>query len=276
MPERDRGLDRDTARDWIERWDRQQEESLPDREDRFTALIDAVAGGNRPPGPAGARPRLRSRLAGRPAARPAAARHGHRHRRRPGVARAGPRPPTPAGPGCASSTWTCACPAGPPGWAWTGPRTPRSARPRCTGCTSLNCGPCTPSWRPCSPRAACCSTAITSAGRRRRRPPWPGSTGPCGEREDQRRFPDGHSESWSAWWQAAAADPCAVRSCRRAQPGAGWRRVTTAPSQRSSPPTSQALVEAGFAEVGTLWQRGDNRLLCAVLPGRCRRCCPAG
>ena len=35
-------LDRDTARDWIQRWDRQQEESLPDREDRFTALIDAV------------------------------------------------------------------------------------------------------------------------------------------------------------------------------------------------------------------------------------------
>jgi len=36
------GLGRDTARDWIERWDRQQEESLPDREDRFTALIDAL------------------------------------------------------------------------------------------------------------------------------------------------------------------------------------------------------------------------------------------
>ena len=41
MPE----LDRDTAREWIERWDRQQEESLPDREDRFTALIDAVEEG---------------------------------------------------------------------------------------------------------------------------------------------------------------------------------------------------------------------------------------
>ena len=41
MPE----LDRDAARDWIERWDRQQEESLPDREDRFTALIDAVEEG---------------------------------------------------------------------------------------------------------------------------------------------------------------------------------------------------------------------------------------
>ncbi len=28
----------------------------------------------------------------------------------------------------------------------------------------------------------------------------------------------------------------------------------------------EALSAAGFAEVGTLWQRGDNRLLCAVLP----------
>jgi SAM-dependent methyltransferase len=44
-------LDRDTARDWIERWDRQQEESLPDREDRFTALIDAVEEGAGRPDP---------------------------------------------------------------------------------------------------------------------------------------------------------------------------------------------------------------------------------
>ena len=28
----------------------------------------------------------------------------------------------------------------------------------------------------------------------------------------------------------------------------------------------QQATRAGFAEVGTLWQRGDNRLLCAVLP----------
>ena len=47
MPE----LDRDTAREWIERWDRQQEESLPDREDRFTALIDAVEEGTGRPDP---------------------------------------------------------------------------------------------------------------------------------------------------------------------------------------------------------------------------------
>ena len=35
-------LAQDTALGWIERWERQQEDLLPDREDRFTALIDAV------------------------------------------------------------------------------------------------------------------------------------------------------------------------------------------------------------------------------------------
>ena len=35
-------LDAAAARDWIERWDRQQEVYLPDREERFTALVDAV------------------------------------------------------------------------------------------------------------------------------------------------------------------------------------------------------------------------------------------
>src|SRR5579863_8145343 len=35
-------LDPSAARDWIARWDRQQETYLADREDRFTALIDAV------------------------------------------------------------------------------------------------------------------------------------------------------------------------------------------------------------------------------------------
>ena len=86
MPE----LDRDTAREWIERWDRQQEESLPDREDRFTALIDAVEEGTGRPDPLvldiGCGPgSLAVRLLD-----PAAARHGHRHRRRSGVDDPGP------------------------------------------------------------------------------------------------------------------------------------------------------------------------------------------
>src|SRR4051794_1368277 len=41
----------DVARDWIDRWDRQQEGYLPDREERFTALIDAVEGGTGRPDP---------------------------------------------------------------------------------------------------------------------------------------------------------------------------------------------------------------------------------
>src|ERR1700722_17175869 len=44
-------LDRDAAREWIRRWDLQQEDHLPDREDRFTALIDAVQEGTGGPDP---------------------------------------------------------------------------------------------------------------------------------------------------------------------------------------------------------------------------------
>lgn len=32
----------EAARDWIDRWDGQQQAYLPDREDRFTAMLDAV------------------------------------------------------------------------------------------------------------------------------------------------------------------------------------------------------------------------------------------
>src|SRR5919108_2517984 len=44
-------LDRDAAREWIRRWDLQQEEHLPDREERFTVLIDAVEEGTGRPDP---------------------------------------------------------------------------------------------------------------------------------------------------------------------------------------------------------------------------------
>ena len=45
------GLDRQVALEWIAKWDEQQEEHLPDREDRFTALIDAVEEGAGRPDP---------------------------------------------------------------------------------------------------------------------------------------------------------------------------------------------------------------------------------
>src|SRR5436305_12632444 len=44
-------LDPKVAQGWIGRWDRQQQDYLPDREDRFTALIDAVEEGTGRPDP---------------------------------------------------------------------------------------------------------------------------------------------------------------------------------------------------------------------------------
>jgi len=86
------------------------------------------------------------------------------------------------------------------------------------------------------------------------------------EREEQRRFPGGHGESWTDWWAAAAADPAlaslhADRAARRVD-----AEHHGSPAGRLSVHVD-ALRAAGFAEVGTLWQRGENRVLCGVLPG---------
>jgi len=44
-------VDKDLAAAWIGRWDAQQQEGMPDREERFTALIDAVTEGAGRPDP---------------------------------------------------------------------------------------------------------------------------------------------------------------------------------------------------------------------------------
>lgn len=86
------------------------------------------------------------------------------------------------------------------------------------------------------------------------------------EREQRRRFPGGHGESWTDWWAAAAADP-ALASLH------AERTTRSVESEHHGSPAGRlsvhvgALRAAGFAEIGTLWQRGDNRLLCGVLPG---------
>ncbi|SNS29698.1 class I SAM-dependent methyltransferase [Actinomadura mexicana] len=82
------------------------------------------------------------------------------------------------------------------------------------------------------------------------------------EREQARRFAGDRPEGWDQWWDAIAADP------DLAELPAVARDETTGHHGSESELLSThvaALREAGFEETGTLWQRGDNRLLAALL-----------
>jgi SAM-dependent methyltransferase len=257
-------LDRDTALDWIERWDRQQEESLPDREDRFTALIDAVEEGTGRPdplvldlgcGPGSLAVRLLDRLPRATVigidADPVSLALGQAaYSGRPGLR-------------------LIDLDLREPGWS----ARLNLARPAdaAVSTTALH-------WLPEHDLRAMYAELATVLG--------PGGLLLDGDhftldvkesptlarldlalrqREDQRRFPAGHSESWSAWWEAVAADPLlsghvAERARRRVDAGHHGTESTQLATH------VEALTHAGFAEIGTLWQRGDNRLLCAVLP----------
>ncbi len=84
-------------------------------------------------------------------------------------------------------------------------------------------------------------------------------------RREQRYLSAARIETWEDWWAAVAADPdlAALNAEREA------RNVDTehhgSPAGLLSVQTS-ALRAAGFAEVGVLWQYGYNRLLCGVMP----------
>jgi SAM-dependent methyltransferase len=86
------------------------------------------------------------------------------------------------------------------------------------------------------------------------------------KRQEQRTTPRHAAETWDAWWDAVAADHAL------ADLYAERRRRTVETEHHGSPSGRlalhvEALRAAGFTEVGTLWQYGDNRLLCAVLGG---------
>ncbi len=84
------------------------------------------------------------------------------------------------------------------------------------------------------------------------------------EREERRRAPHGRTETWTGWWEAVQADPVFASLVAE-------RRRRSAESEHHGSPSGrlavhvEALRAAGFTEVGTIWQRGDNRLLCGVL-----------
>ena len=260
MPE----LDRETARDWIKRWDRQQEEGLPDREDRFTVLIDAVEEGTGRPDPLvldlGCGPgSLSVRLLGR---LPQATVIG-----------------VDADPvGLALGLAAYADLPGlrlldldlrVPGWSGhLGLSRPADAAVSTTALHWLL----EPDLRAMYAELA---TVLRPGGLLlngdhfaldpERSPVLARLDLALRQREDQRRFPGGHAESWHAWWDAAAADPGLSRHVAERQ----RRHVDAGHHGTSSTQLAthiDALARAGFAEIGTLWQRGDSRLLCGVLP----------
>jgi SAM-dependent methyltransferase len=246
---------------WIGSWDAQQQEFMPEREERFTALIDAVAegtGGAEPLvldlgcGPGSLSVRLLDRLPGATViavdADPLLLALGR--------AAWGDRP------GLRFADLDLRS----PGWAAElGLNSPVDA---VVSTTALH-------WLPQAALVALYAEVATVLR--------PGGLLLDGDhlREDEaeaptlarlgralvecevRRRPES-GETWSGWWAAVRADP--VLSGLAAQ-----RDERGIEAEHHGSPAGllathvDALHKAGFGEVGTLWQLGDNRLLCGVL-----------
>jgi SAM-dependent methyltransferase len=258
-------LDQKIAQHWIDRWDLQQQHYLPDREDRFTTLIDAVEvqAGRPDPlvldlgcGPGSLSVRLLDRI---PAATVVAVdadpllltlgRTAYRDR-------AGLR--------------FADCDLRTPGWAaQLGLDRPVDAA---VSTTALH-------WLPGPALRALYAELATVLrpgallldgdhfkGDEAATPVIERLSEALIEREEQRRFPQGHQETWTGWWAAVAANPeLADLAARRG-------RLQLDAEHHGSPSAwlathVDALRAAGFGEVGTLWQRGNNRILCAVASG---------
>ncbi|MGH8878915.1 MAG: class I SAM-dependent methyltransferase [Stackebrandtia sp.] len=74
-----------------------------------------------------------------------------------------------------------------------------------------------------------------------------------------RVFGDDRPEDWRQWWDAIAQDPIlaplAVNRHTAAHTGSAAALLST---------HVDALDAAGFSEVGTLWQQGNDRVLCGI------------
>lgn len=77
----------------------------------------------------------------------------------------------------------------------------------------------------------------------------------------QRHFDGDRPEDWGQWWDAVSADPVlspfVTKRATSQHHGSNAGQLQT---------HVDALQEAGFGEIGTLWQHGNNRVLCAVKP----------
>ena len=261
MPEL-KELDPAAARDWITRWDRQQEGYLPDREDRFTAMIDAVqAAAGRPDpliidlgsGPGSLAVRLLARIPGASVvavdADPVTLSLGRAAyaevpglrfhdvdlraagwERELGIDRGRPAD---AVVSTTALHWLTA--------AELGDLYGVVARLLRPGGLFLD-GDHLFLDEEQNPVLARLDKAVEEA-------------------EGRRRFPDGNAEDWTQWWQAAAADSALAGAAAERE-----RRSVHhhGPESKFLAVHVDALRAAGFTETGTLWQRGANRLLAAV------------
>ncbi len=253
---------------WIDRWDAQQQWYMPDREERFTALIDAVeAGAGRDDplvldlgcGPGSLAVRLLGRM---PAARVVAVdadplllalgRAAYAARPRLRFAEQDLRAPGWAGALALDRTADVAVST--TALHWLRPDALRSMYAELTtvlrpGGLLLD-GDHLKEDQAAVPTLARLDEALVERMGRRHT----GGAEP-GEHED-----------WAAWWQAATTD------AELAGPAADRERLGLSEDHHGSESVLlsehvAALGAAGFTEIGTLWQHGDNRILCAVLGG---------
>ncbi|SDM51659.1 class I SAM-dependent methyltransferase [Nonomuraea jiangxiensis] len=248
-------LTHDAATEWIARWDRQQEGYIPEREERFTALIDAVEALGRPDplvidlgcGPGSLSARLLRRL---PAATVISV----------------DADPLLIMLGRAAYPELTFVPADLRTSGWTkllGLDRPVDAAVSTTALHWIS-----------GPELKAVFTELASVLR-------PGGVllnadhmatddvtptlsrleRAVHERQTERAFGANPPEDWRSWWEAITADPAfAEASEERTTAGAAHHGSES----RLMSEHVEALREAGFTEIGTLWQRGDDRLLCAV------------
>jgi SAM-dependent methyltransferase len=256
------GLDQVAAQRWIDHWDAQQQRYMPDREERFTALIDAVEAGAGRPDPLvldlGCGPgSLAVRLLGRMPAATVVAIDADPLLLALGRAAYGDR----AGLRFADRDLRV------PGWP-AGLGRDRSAD-AAVSTTALH-------WLP-APALRAMYAELAPVLRpggllldgdhltddEGQTPVLARLNRVLTERWEERAVAGGGQEDWKDWWQAATADPmlagpAAEREQRRlSEDHHGSESVRLAEH-------AGALAAAGFTEIGTVWQHGENRILAAV------------
>lgn len=84
------------------------------------------------------------------------------------------------------------------------------------------------------------------------------------DRHAARCFGADRPEQWRDWWDAVAEDPTLAGLMSDNGPAGSAAAGHHGNETGLLSTHERALRDAGFAEVGTVWQHGDNRLLCAT------------